>query len=32
MQTVIQPISRLDSFLDEAAQNFELLLNIWDQK
>ncbi len=32
MQTVIQTSRRLDSFLHEAAQNFELLSNIKDQK
>jgi len=32
MQTVIQTSRRLDSFLHEAAQNFELLSNIQDQK
>ncbi len=32
MQTVIQISRRLDSFLHEAAQNFELLSNIQDQK
>jgi hypothetical protein len=32
MQTVIQASRRLDSFLLEAAQNFELLSNIQDQK
>jgi hypothetical protein len=31
MQTVIQTIRRLDSFLQEAAQNFEPLPNIQDQ-
>ncbi len=30
-QTVIPTSSRLDSFLYEAAQNFELFLNIQDQ-
>jgi hypothetical protein len=30
--TVIQTSRRLDSFLHEAAQNFELLSNIQDQK
>jgi hypothetical protein len=32
MQTVIQISRRLDSFLHEATQNFELLSNIQDQK
>jgi hypothetical protein len=32
MQTVIQTNRRLDSFLHEMAQNFELLSNIQDQK
>jgi hypothetical protein len=32
MQTVIQTSRRLDSFLHEAAQNFELLSNIQEQK
>jgi hypothetical protein len=32
MQTVIQTSKRLDSFLHEEAQNFELLSNIQDQK
>jgi len=32
MQTVIQTSRRLDSFLHEAAQNFELLSNILDPK
>jgi hypothetical protein len=32
MQTVIRTSRRLDSFLLEAAQNFELLSNIQDQK
>jgi hypothetical protein len=32
MQTMIQTSRRLDSFLHEAAQNFELLSNIQDQK
>jgi hypothetical protein len=32
MQTVIQTSRRIDSFLHEAAQNFEILLNIQDQK
>jgi hypothetical protein len=32
MQTVIQTNRRLDSILHEAAQNFELLSNIQDQK
>jgi hypothetical protein len=32
MQTVIRTSRRLDSFLHEAAQNFELLSNIQDQK
>jgi hypothetical protein len=32
MQTVIQTSRRLDSILHEAAQNFELLSNIQDQK
>jgi hypothetical protein len=32
MQTMIQISRRLDSFLHEAAQNFELLSNIQDQK
>jgi hypothetical protein len=32
MQIVIQTSRRLDSFLHEAAQNFELLSNIQDQK
>jgi hypothetical protein len=32
MQTVIQTSRRLGSFLHEAAQNFELLSNIQDQK
>jgi hypothetical protein len=32
MQTVIRTIRRLDSFLHKAAQNFELLSNIQDQK
>ncbi len=32
MQTVFQTSRRLDSFLHEAAQNFELLSNIQDQK
>jgi hypothetical protein len=32
MQTVIRTSRRLDSFLHEPAQNFELLLNIQDQK
>jgi hypothetical protein len=32
MQTVIQTSRRLDSFLHKAAQNFELLSNIQDQK
>jgi hypothetical protein len=32
MKTVIQTSRRLDSFLHEAAQNFELLSNIQDQK
>ncbi len=32
MQTVIRTSRRLDSFLHEAAQNFELLINIQDQK
>jgi hypothetical protein len=31
-QTVIPTSRRLDSFLYEAAQNFELFLNIQDQK
>ncbi len=31
MQTVIQTSRSLDSFLHEAAQNFELLSNIQDQ-
>jgi hypothetical protein len=31
MQTVIRTSRRLDSFLHEAAQNFELLSNIQDQ-
>ncbi len=31
-QTVIQTSRRLDSFLHEAAQNFELITNIQDQK
>jgi hypothetical protein len=31
MQTVIQTCSRLDLFLHEAAQNFEVLSNIQDQ-
>jgi hypothetical protein len=32
MQTVIKTSRRLDSFLHEAAQNFELLPNIQDKK
>jgi hypothetical protein len=32
MQTVIRTSRRLESFLHEAAQNFELLSNIQDQK
>jgi hypothetical protein len=32
MQTVIQTNRRLNSFLHEVAQNFELLSNIQDQK
>jgi hypothetical protein len=32
MQTVIQTSRRLDSFLNKAAQKFELLSNIQDQK
>ncbi len=32
MQTVIQTSRRLDSFLHEAAQNFELFSNIQDKK
>jgi hypothetical protein len=32
MQTMIQTSRRLDSFLHEVAQNFELLSNIQDQK
>jgi hypothetical protein len=32
METVIQTSRRLDSFLHEASQNFELLSNIQDQK
>jgi hypothetical protein len=32
MQTVNRTSRRLDSFLHEAAQNFELLANIQDQK
>jgi hypothetical protein len=32
MQTVIQTSRRSDSFLHEAAQNFELLSNIQDKK
>ncbi len=32
METVIQTSRRLDSFLHEAAQNFQLLSNIQDQK
>jgi hypothetical protein len=32
MQTVIRTSGRLDSFLHKAAQNFELLSNIQDQK
>ncbi len=32
MQTMIQTSRRLDSFLHEAAQNFELLSDIQDQK
>jgi hypothetical protein len=32
METVIRTSRRLDSFLHEAAQNFELLSNIQDQK
>jgi hypothetical protein len=32
MQTLIQTSRRLDSFLHEAAQNFEFLTNIQDQK
>jgi hypothetical protein len=32
MQIVIQTSRRLDSFLHEAAQNFDLLSNIQDQK
>ncbi len=32
MQTLIQTSRRLDSFLNEAAQNFELLSNIQDKK
>jgi hypothetical protein len=32
MQTVIRTGRRLDSFLHKAAQNFELLSNIEDQK
>jgi hypothetical protein len=32
MQTVIRTSRRLDSILHEAAQNFELLSNIQDQK
>jgi len=32
MQAVIQTSKRLDSFLNEAAQNFEVLSNIEDQK
>jgi hypothetical protein len=32
MQTVIQTSRRLDSFLHEAAENFELFSNIQDQK
>jgi hypothetical protein len=32
MQTVNRTIRRLDSFLHEAAENFELLSNIQDQK
>jgi hypothetical protein len=32
MRTVIQTSRRLDSFLHEATQNFELISNIQDQK
>jgi hypothetical protein len=32
MQTVIQTSRRMDSFLQEAAQNFELLSNIKNKK
>ncbi len=32
MQTMIQTSRRLDSFLNETVQNFELLSNIQDQK
>jgi hypothetical protein len=32
MQTVIRTNRKLDSFLHKAAQNFELLSNIQDQK
>ncbi len=32
MQTVIKTSRKMDSFLHEAAQNFELLSNIQDQK
>jgi hypothetical protein len=32
LQTVTRTSRRLDSFLHEAAQNFELLSNIQDQK
>jgi hypothetical protein len=32
MQTVIQTRRRLDSFLHEVGQNFELLSNIQDKK
>ena len=32
MQTVIPTSRRLESFLNEVAQNFELLSNIQDQK
>jgi hypothetical protein len=32
MKTVIQTSMRLDSFLHEATQNFEILSNIQDQK
>ena len=32
MQTVIRTSRRLDSFLHEAAQNFEVFSNIQDQK
>jgi hypothetical protein len=32
MQTVIRTSRRLESFLHEAAQNFDLLSNIQDQK